>query len=150
MRRLILGLVATFFALPVVAVAQSDSPNGVRLICRGTNIPAHIVLMKRAVKRKLESENIEYRRVGVRIGKIRRPKGVLNYDYASDLFIAPGGDVPTVTYNGEFPTPESCEVEAKLKIFVSFPSGRSLTTSDVRIPGTLLWVNPRLAAVDLD
>lgn len=146
--KLILSVLS--LALLVPAVSQAETP-GRRVMCRGGNIPAYIVQMRLAVREKLTENNIPFKRVAVSFYKIKRPKSILPNNFATGLVLG-DGTTPSVSYAGTFPTPEACNISAKLRIMVVYDGEKTITNSDVTVPGTMLWTKPlRLASPeDLD
>lgn len=140
MKRILLAAVAAAFIFPGLAQAQDTSPS-VRTFCRGSNIPAHKRLLRAAIKQKLTDSQISFNSVHVHFGRVRRSKGTLSPDFASGLQLS-GGSTPSVTFTGSFPTPEPCEVTARMRIQVNYPAGKSITYTDVDIPATMLFFKP--------
>ncbi len=133
--------VIALVVLCLVPVPSQAELKPVRLICRGANIPAHVKLLRQAVRAKLDAAQISYRSVNVQVRRIKRSKGVLATDYSADLTLS-GGSTPTVTFGGSFPAPEACSVSAKLLIMVNYEAGRTVTFTDITVPGVMLFSKP--------
>ncbi|MBN8549196.1 MAG: hypothetical protein J0M12_07785 [Deltaproteobacteria bacterium] len=121
------------------------------MVCRGGNIPAYMSMMRQAVKEKLDSQSVPYKRVAVSFVKIKRPKGTLTANFVDGLAVGDGA-TPVVTYTGDFPTPEACTMTAQVRILVVYENAKTVTNTEVSIPGTMLWRKPArfLSPNDLD
>jgi len=140
-----IALLALILALPFSSHAAPKAA----VICRGGNIPSYQVLMRRAVREKLDAEGLVYKRVATTVHNVRRPKGIISPDFLSGLTLS-SGPTPIVTYTGSFPTPEACSMTAKLKILVVYENARTQTDNEVTIPGTMLWRNGGKSVEELD
>ena len=131
-----------FSVLAALAFSVSSSAHAdFKRICRGGNLPAYRVEIKRAVKAKLAAASIAYNRVDVKFTNIRRTNDILSPDFATGLTLS-NGTVPSVTYAGTFPGLTTCTIQANLRVLVKYPTGTSITKSAVNIPGTLLYKVP--------
>ena len=136
MKRLCVFALAALCLVP--AQSQADILP-VKVICRGANIPAHVRLIRQAVKAKLKEAEVPYKSVGVTVSKIRRNRSNLSTDFTSALSLS-DGSTPTVSFAGAFPAPEACEVTARLRIAVRYESGHTVTFSNITVPGSMLFV----------
>ncbi len=128
------------YTLLAVLVFSLSSPAHAEFkrICRGGNLPAYRVEIKKAVKAKLAAAAIPYNRVDVKFVNIRRDKDTFAPDFSTGLSLS-SGDLPSVTYGGTFPARSTCDIQANLRILVKYPTGTTITKSAVTIPGTLLY-----------
>lgn len=133
--------ILSFLALVIIMPAVGQAEATRKAMCRGGNIPVHIVQMREAVRNKLTENGIKFKRVAVSFYKIKRPRATLPNTFGDGLVLG-DGSTPSVTYAGAFPTPEACTISAKLRIMVVYEGEKTITNTDVTVPGTMLWRKP--------
>jgi len=130
--RLVAILLASAVLLPGTSFADFQR------ICRGGNIPAYRVEMKKAVKAKLDAASVEYKSVNVQFINVKRAQDTYAPDFLSGIQLS-GGPVQTATFTGSFPALTTCDITGKMKIVVRYPNGSAITSTNVTIPGTMLF-----------
>ncbi len=130
--RLLALLLAATFTMPGTSHADF------RRICRGGNLPKYLHEIKTDVKEKLTAAAIPFNSVQVRINNVKRATDISSPDFSSNLTVS-AGPVSSVSFTGAFPTLTTCDITGKLKITVRYPNGSATTTSNVTIPGTMLF-----------
>jgi len=126
----------------LIFLAASFTPNishaAYKRICRGGDLPALRIELKKQIKDKLIAANIPFKFVNVVFVNQKRSTDVYAPDFSPNIVIS-SGPIPQVTFDGSFDTKPDCTITTKVKISVKYENGLSISKSDVSIPGELLF-----------